>query len=43
MFSCPRDVGLIAIARRQVAGQGTIPSHSHSCHVLLLVWSEPRL
>jgi len=22
MFSCPRDVGLIAVARRQVAGQG---------------------
>ena len=23
MFSCPCDVGLIAVARRQVAGQGT--------------------
>jgi len=23
MLSCPRDVGLIAIARRQLAGQGT--------------------
>jgi len=23
MFSCPRDVGLIAVARRQLAGQGT--------------------
>jgi len=22
MFSCPRDVGIIAVARRQVSGQG---------------------
>ena len=34
MFSCPRDVGLIAVARRQVAGQGT-DELSLSSYVLL--------